>query len=245
MVGQVAPATAVSNPAPQGARYSGVLELLTKAALLGGPLFYVLGRVYAEGYWSALGVSSSVMGVEAEDYIYFGFIVIANGLALVIPRADNTAIWMAPLASVVLLIALGFSVWLFGRVRAWLARKLRRHARRLRAFLLRKKSAVEALGTAGSILSAACAAILAFLLVSGALLFPIVIANSIGKWRAGKVSQELEAGTNEYVQVLVDGEAMGQLVECTDRYCVIFAHGQFTPVPLEAVRWPHHGDHAP
>lgn len=237
MADQVASAIGASNPAPQGARYSGMLELLTKAVLLGGPLFYVLGRVYAEGYWSALGVSSSVMGVEAEDYIYFGFIVIANGLALVIPRADNAAIWLAPLASVLLLLALGLFVWLFSRARTWLARKLRRPARRLRAFLARRKSAVEALGTAGSILSGACSAILAFLLVSGALLLPIVIASSIGKWRAVKVSQELEAGTKEYAQVLVDGQAMGQLVECTDKYCVVFAHGEFTPVPLDAVRW--------
>lgn len=245
MADQVAPAIAASNPAPQGARYSGMLELLTKAVLLGGPLFYVLGRVYAEGYWSALGVSSSVMGVEAEDYIYFGFIVIANGLALVIPRADNTAIWLAPLASVLLLLALGLFVWLFGRAKTWLAHKLRRSAGHLRAFLARRKSAVEAVGTAGSILGAACSTILAFLLISAALLLPVVIASSIGKWRAGKVSQELETGTQAYAQVLVDGEAMGQLVECTDKYCVVFAHGQFTPVPLEAVRWARRGNRAP
>lgn len=134
---------------------------------------------------------------------------------------------------------------LFGRIKAWLTRKLRRSARRLRVLLARRKPSLEALAIAGSIVSAVCSVILAFLLASAALLLPIVIASSIGKWRAGKVSQELEAGTRAFVPVYVDGKAMGRLVECTDKYCVVFAQGQFTPVPLDAVRWIQNGDRAP
>ena len=234
---QIVPASVVPEPAREGWRYAAILELLTKVILLGGPVFYVLGRIYTESYWGSLGVTPSVMAVAAEDYIYYGFIVVASGLAMVLPQAGYGAIWLAPLAAILILLFLGAAVWLLGRAKQWLARKLRKFRRRLKVLMARQRPALQSIVTASTILSVVSTLVLVLLLVSAALLLPIVIAHSVGKERASKVIANLAKSEGAYAPIDVEGKSTGRLVDCNDRYCVVFANGQFRPVRLESVRW--------
>lgn len=219
-------------------RYAGsIAELLTKVVLLGAPILYVLGRVHAEGYWTALGVAPSVMAVDAEDYIYLGFMVIASGLVMLMPRADTSFVWMAPLISLALIAALAACLWALGRIRRWLGNRLRQIGRQWRPFFAQRKPAFEAVETSASILNAASSLLLAFLLLAAALLFPIVLANSVGKWHAGKLRESLVAGAKTLPPVEVEGGRSGKLLECTPTFCVIFEEMAFVPVPLTVVKW--------
>jgi hypothetical protein len=236
------PQTEPAAPSPQtpreGWRYTAILELLTKVVLLGGPVFYVLGRIYSESYWAALDVPSSVMAVAAEDYVYYGFIVVATGLTMVLPKADFGAIWVAPLAAILILGLLGTVVWLLGRVKQWMARKLRKFRRRLRVLIAKQKPALQSIATAGTVVGVVSSLVLALLLFSAALLLPIVIAHSVGEKRAGKVMADFAKAGDGHTPVEVDGVSAGRLVDCNAKYCVVYASGKFRPVRLESVRWP-------
>lgn len=234
---KIDPAAQPIEPAGGGWRYAAILELLTKVILLGGPVFYVLGRIYTEGYWVALGVSPSVMAVEAEDYIYYGFIVVASGLTMVLPHADHAAIWLAPLAAILVLLMLGGAVWLLGQIKAWLARKLHTCRGRLQVFFAKKRPALQSLGTAASILSVVSSLVLVLLSLSAALLLPIVVAHSVGKGRASKVRAELANRDTAYAEIEVHGKAAGHLLECAGEYCVVYSNGNFRPVLRNEVRW--------
>lgn len=232
------PSTSTSSNIPTWNR-GGILELLSSLVLLGGPIFYVLGRVYLEGYWTALKVPPSLMAVDAEDYVYFGLAFVVNSLIMLIPRTGNAALWAAPLVSIFSLAALGLCVWIFGRIRTRIRPKLRKSLARLRIFCANKKSAVEALAASASIVNAVCSAMLAFLLASLAILLPLVLAATVGRFRAERVRMEVTTSISTYPQVVVDGAAAasGRLLECTEKYCVVYANGKFTPVDLGEVRW--------
>lgn len=232
---QTKPAPVAANTA---SHYAGsAIELLTKVVLLGGPVFYVLGRIYLESYWSALDVAPSIMAVDAEDYIYLGFIVIASGLVMLMPHTDASFVWLAPLASLVFIGALGACIWMIGQIKAWIARKLRYGVSKFRVYLRKRKPAFQAIGAAAETLNAITSVLLALLLLSAALLFPIVLANSVGKWHAGKVRQDLRSGIKSYPWVIIDEKRAGRLLECSQIYCIAFDGTAFSPVALETLRW--------
>lgn len=231
--------TPMPEPAAQVAprRSFGVLELLTAALLLGGPIFYVLGRIFLESYWLGLGVAPSVMSVSTEDYIYCGFVVIATGLTMILPDGDNLAVWTIPLSALVLLVVLALFFWLLKRAKAWLAKRIKKHRRRLRVYMAKGKPVVESIDSAATLISVLSTLALALLLLSAALLVPIVVAHEVGKARAAKVGAELVKPKTPYTRVQVDGVDAGLLVECTSKYCAIYKGGKTHPVPIESVRW--------
>lgn len=220
-----------------GWRYAGLLELLTTVVLLGGPIFYVLGRIYSESYWLALGISPSVMSIAAEDYIYYGFVVVATGLTMILPRGDSWAVWSVPLAALVLLALLSSLFWLLRKAKEAVALRLRKHRRRLRLYLTKGKPVLESTDRAATVIAVLSTLSLALLMLSAALLLPIVVAHEVGKARASKVLGELASPKTPFGPVRVDGAAAGRLVECTAKYCVIYDKGKLWPVPVESVRW--------
>lgn len=101
---------------PTSTRIATALELLAKLAIFGGPVFYLLGRIFAESYWSALGVPPSLMASRAEDYIYFGFFVITSGVLSTLAPLGSWSIlisFLAPFAAIMFLTAL---FWGFGKL---------------------------------------------------------------------------------------------------------------------------------
>lgn len=67
-----------------GRRVSVALEFVVKLVAIGVPILYALGRIYSDSYWHELGLTSSLMGDSAEDYLYIGFssIVVAGARLL-------------------------------------------------------------------------------------------------------------------------------------------------------------------
>jgi hypothetical protein len=78
---------------------------------------------------------------------------------------------------------------------------------------------------------------MALLLISAALLFPIVIAHAVGKERAAKVRAQISATKTPYAVVQVEGQKASRLLECSDKFCVIYSEDGFRPVPIEAIGW--------
>lgn len=234
---QVPPASQATDSPPSIGRYAGIIEVLTTVVLLGGPLFYVLGRIYWESYWVGLGVSPSVMAVEAEDYIYYGFVVLASGIIMLFPHLDFLSIWTAPLVSIILILLLAGVVWLLTKAKRWIVKRLRKVRPQLRSYYLKRKPVLDAVGTAADVLSAVSTWAMVLLFLSVGLLLPIVIAHAVGKERAAKVSADLAAPKTPYAQVQIDGKTISKLVECTEKFCVIYERGQLRPVPIDAVQW--------
>lgn len=215
--------------------YSNLLDFLAKTIVIGGPVFYLLGRMYSEAYWTTLGVSPSVLAVDAEDYVYTGFIVIALGIVSVLPT-DQPLWWLLP-ASPLLLGALWGAVWLMRRAKEWGRAKVPSSIKRLQARISEREDARITLEVAGAWLLGACLLSLAFLVASSALLLPIVIAHAVGKKTAGEVVEDVRQGKGSYQAVSVAGKPAGRLLECPNSYCVVAIDGSFKIVRLDEVRW--------
>ncbi|MBX3710532.1 MAG: hypothetical protein KF800_01000 [Lysobacter sp.] len=215
--------------------YSNLLDFVAKAIVIGGPVFYLLGRIYAEAYWSVLGVPSSVLAVDAEDYIYMGFVVIALGIAFVLPA--DPPLWWLLLASPLLLGALWGSIWLMRRAKEWGRAKVPSSIKRLRARVAEREDARITLEVAGAWFIGACLISLAFLVASVVLLLPIVIAHAVGKKAAGNMVEDVRQGKGSYQTVSIAGKPVGRLLECPNSYCVVSNNGSFKIVRLDEVRW--------
>lgn len=228
----------LAPPAPVSpGRSTTIAEVLSTIVLLGGPLFYVLGRVYWESYWLGLGVSPTIMAASTEDYIYYGFVVIANGIIMVFPKIDFSSLWATPLVAMVVLLLLATAIWVVLKIKRWATKCLHKMRPWLRNFLANKKAALDAVGTSATLLNLASTLAMALLLISAALLFPIVIAHVVGKERAAKVRAQISATKTPYAVVQVEGQKASRLLECSDKFCVVYSGGDFRPVPIEAIGW--------
>jgi hypothetical protein len=77
------------------------VELIVRALAIGVPVLYVLGRVFKEGYWEHIGLSMTLMSYTLQDYLYWGFAAIFNGLIWVFRKMP-----FGPLGSLVLTLFL-------------------------------------------------------------------------------------------------------------------------------------------
>ncbi len=224
-------------PPAKASRGTSIAEVLSTVVLLGGPLFYVLGRVYWESYWLGLGVSPTIMAASTEDYIYYGFVVIANGIIMIFPHIDFSSLWATPLVAMVVLLLLAAAIWVVLKIRRWAATCLRKLRPWLRNFFSKRKAALEAVGTSATLVNLGSTLAMALLLISAALLFPIVIAHAVGKERAAKVRAQISATKTPYAVVQLKGQKASRLLECSDKFCVIYSEDGFRPVPIEAIGW--------
>lgn len=215
------------------------LEVAARLVVLGTPVFYTLGRVFSEGYWSALGVSPGLMNASAEDYVYLGLIVIVNGLALILPNGSGASWWIAPVLSVGIFAALAFNLWLLAKAKAWLNPRLEHVSFVTRRFFARRRVAGEALSMTSAIIGAIAALSLVFFVSAGALLLPVVIAHSVGTLRAEQLAQSLKTEKGRYSVVTSSalGSLPARLVECSDEYCVLYTENGIVPVPRSSVSW--------
>ena len=49
-----------------------VLEVATKLTIIGVPSFYLMGWAYLESYWAVFGISETLLGLSATDYVRAG-----------------------------------------------------------------------------------------------------------------------------------------------------------------------------
>lgn len=228
----------VKAPTPEAVtwRYSGIFELLSKVVLLGGPVFYVLGRIYAQGYWITFGLPSSALGVDAEDYIFFGFVVIANFAQFLVPP-NSVPVWAPMLLAFTSLAVLACFFWVFRRLEILAGRIISPFVRQFRQAVAEKLLVRDALRTAAGVVFAACSVSLVLLLVWTALVIPVFIANSLGRRQANQVITEIKTGKGPYQEVQIGGKPAGRLIECPNEYCVIAKNDSFALVRLEEVQW--------
>lgn len=52
-----------------------VLEVATKLTIIGVPAFYLMGWAYLESYWAVFGISETLLGLSATDYVRAGAMV--------------------------------------------------------------------------------------------------------------------------------------------------------------------------
>ncbi|PPJ43123.1 hypothetical protein C0063_07875 [Pseudoxanthomonas sp. KAs_5_3] len=76
-----------------------VLEVATKLTIIGVPAFYLMGWAYLESYWAEFGISETLLGLSAADYV-------RAGAMMFVRHVVEGSSWIAILAwaSLVLLI---------------------------------------------------------------------------------------------------------------------------------------------
>jgi len=230
--------TDTSKP-PLTVRYAPLIELVAKITLLGAPALYVLGRIYAESYWTALKIPPSAMRQSGEDYIYFGFMALISGLISVLPRADSLAVWLAPFLSLALLLVLAASVWVLRLGGCWFTSVIQRYAAPIREYLSKRREQIEALSTASRIFDGLANLVMAFLIASILLITPIVMAHAAGKRAAELVAERMSEDPSKRIEVALRSTETwrGYAVECGTRYCVVYSDGAFSVAPEGDLIW--------
>lgn len=218
---------------------SAVIEILLKLAIVVGPALYVLGRVSHEAFWTTFGVSPALLGLDTESYVYGGFSVIVSGAILVLPSARDGAVWLAPVASLLLMVVLAASIYLARRLRTWARPHASKIGRLIRRVFRKNRDASNSVLRAGDILSAFFNLTLAALIGLLTLLLPIVGAHSVGVQRAAQLKSDWEkrAGLRQAVGIAGHPEKEGKLIECNERFCAVMIDREARALPIQDVRW--------
>lgn len=224
-------------------RLSKATALLAQGLAIALPLFYATGRIYSSGYWGELGLSASLMDRSTPDFVYFGFVAIANALAHYVgldPYSMMGVIFaIAGLVGALLLLA-----WAIER---WLLPWLRRRAQALDVGALRALARHEisdrifaafvlALEIAFGLLALLLCCLFLFLFVALATHEGIRQATDLRKAFI-KTPAQVKSSQSPAVWVFIDESStpIGRLVECSSRWCVVFQDGRFSAVPASTV----------
>lgn len=215
-------------------------DFLVKAVVLATPVCYALGRVYAESYWSALDVAPSAMAGAFEDYVFFSFVMLANGVAWAVSGTSEVSFLAASITIVLLIVLFSVLAWLLAAGSRWLRPKIRRFVASLRWWARKRRSAARSLKAGAAAYSVINTIILMFFMGSLALLLPMAAAKWLAEHQATKLRDALRTETDTFNDV-VSGTGVerveGRLVHCAEQRCVIYARNRFIPVPADSVRW--------
>lgn len=239
---QRVPAPAASLQSVRPPRLATAVEILTKLVLFGGPAFYVMGRIFAESYWSTLGIPSSLMGASAEDYIYFGFFVVTKGVLTALSPLGSWTVLVSFLAPFVAIALLTGAIWAFEKLKNWAAKQAERAASASGTLFSKKGDDASALRTASAIYEVINFWLLIFLVSSLALLLPVVASLWAGKHTAQALISKLERGDGIFLTVLIQtsNPYHARLVECRESFCTIYRNRSLSVVPMDSIDW--HGE---
>lgn len=217
---------------------STLLSLVLPVLAIGVPVLYVLGRVYKESYWLALGVPYSILGYTVEEYVYWGFVAIANGLIRSIASLPFGPFWTWAVTVVVLFLLLFLTFTLrsvIKRLLIWIVAASEKAASALRNSdeNWRKQFAFPLL-TVGQWINSAY---LTFLVSILALSLAILGVNEAGKKQAEKSIEWMRTRAampqaSSAVAYLNDQSVVqsGAVLECSVEWCVIVRKGRFIAV---------------
>lgn len=219
---------------------SGIMELIAKVLVVGGPVAYALGRAYAEGYWRAIGITSTVMGRGFDEYAYFFFVMIVN-LALIPFRwVGDGSILLAIAAILAVFILVAVLTWTGQALGSYVRREIRVARRKSHLWLRRRKhmraSVITAAGVSGMLALAAIVGLYA--------IFVLVLCVALSQWLGAQQAEQmigrLRSGQNGFETVIVPVEGIdreARMLECSDRRCVVFINNAFIAVAESDVRW--------
>lgn len=216
------------------------VELLTIVIVFATPVFYALGRIFSQGYWTELGFEQALIKSSVEDYIYRGFVMLANALANTFGGSDRYLVW----GSAFLVITV-FVVGLLIRVAA---RKIRRKLRlkeikrrRLNSGRRMKSNAFEREADDAMRLTQAIAnMLLAFFFFSAIFMTLIILATKQGEYAAQRTLAKLASGNTAFpvIEVLIgDRTWVGRVIQCSDVWCAVYINGQAIPAKVDDLKW--------
>lgn len=222
-----------------GSRTLYVIELATKLTVIGVPALYLMGWAYLESYWAVFGISETLLGLSATDYVRAGGMVFVRHLVGGSP-------WVAILAWTALLLLI--AVMLF---RTFAMPLLFAGAQRFQAIVvaLRKEGRVEpkhrrlarAVDTGvDSARTWLMNVLLAFLLVLGLVYLAIHPSNARGKESAQEQLSDLASfPTPERNWVLgyteADSARPALVMGCGSEACVLLRSEKTELMPRSTV----------
>jgi hypothetical protein len=222
-----------------GSRTLYVIELATKLTVIGVPALYLVGWAYLEAYWAVFGISETLLGLSASDYVRAGGMVFVRHIVGGSP-------WVAILAWAALLLLIAIMM-----LRTFAMPLLFAGARRFHAIVvsLRKEGRVEpkhrrlaravdaGVDTARTLLMNV---LLIFLLVLGLVYLAIQPSNTRGKESAQKQLSDLASfPTPERNWVLGYTEAESArpalVIGCGSEMCMLLRSEKTELLPRAAV----------
>ena len=222
-----------------GSRTLYVIEVATKLTVIGVPVLYLTGWAYLESYWAVFGISETLLGLSATDYVRAGGMVFVRHLVGGSP-------WVAILAWSALLLLIAVML-----LRAFAMALLFSGAQRFHAIVvsLRKEGRVEpkhrrlaraadaGVDTARTWLMNV---LLIFLLVLGLVYLAIYPSNTRGKESAQKQLSDLASfPTPERTWVLGYTEAESArsalVMGCGSEMCVLLRSEKIDVVPRSSI----------
>lgn len=197
------------------AHVQGLLKLATTAL----PALYLSGRMFADAYWSALGMGALPLRYASDDYIYMGLLALTWSAAALFGIGHEQ--WLAALAlggfGLGLASLLGWH--LLGALRRW----LRRHA------------AAPPLG--GEWRISAETLVLAFAMVVTPLVLAALAARQEGARHARQRMQQAGAAERPggiATRAQTAGASAGVL-DCNGQWCVVWRQGGLVALPIDAI----------
>lgn len=227
------------------ARVAGTLEFFVKVVAIGVPVFYALGRLYLDSYWETLRLPSSLMGYAAEDYLYFGFMSLAVGVArwvgVELYSSIAYAAVFAAFTAAVAMLMYAMDRYLSTKIRARIAASERR---KVEAKTSKQGAAIHYAQIGAAVWSVTTTIFLVLMAAALLLLVPIVFAVKAGQGQAeAEFARYAQPPTVEAKSRRItahfqrDGAATtAPLVECSDAWCVIFRDGAFAAIPRSEVQ---------
>ena len=216
-----------------------VLEVATKLTIIGVPAFYLMGWAYLESYWAVFGISETLLGLSATDYVRAGAMVFVRHIVGGSP-------WVAILAWTALLLLIAVTL-----VRAFFMPLLFAGVQRFHAIvlLLRKGVRVEPkhrrlARTVDTGVDAARAwlmnVLLIFLLILGLVYVAIQPSNARGNKSAQKQLSDLASlPSSERSWVLgytnTESARPALVMQCGSEMCVLLRDDKTEVIPRSTV----------
>lgn len=222
-------------------RTTRLFAVLIRITAVAVPVLYVMGRIYADGYWYSLGLSSSLLSFDVDDYLYLGFVAVVIGSSALLDITGHGTGWYALVGGV----ALSIFTTLVAAIDHWVTTSVRR---RLKVIDERTARWRERHGGWMSIIVYPAVAIgigfyslfIVFFTVLIAVVLILVLLQKAGTisathdseryaaYAAGKVT-ETPIGRVRYQR---HGESVRHalLLECSDQWCVVYEAGAFVAI---------------
>lgn len=201
------------------AQFSAHVQGLLKLATTAVPALYLSGRMFADAYWSALGMGALPLSYASDDYIYMGLLALTWSAAS--PFGIGHDQWLA----VVVLGGFGLGLasllgWhLLGALRHW----------------LRRRAVVQPAGSALRI--SAETLVLAFATVVTPLVLAALAARQEGARHASQRMQQLAAAARPggIVTRADTAGASAGVLDCNGRWCVVWQQGGPVALPIDTI----------
>lgn len=218
-----------------------LVELATKLTIIGVPVLYFMGWIYLEAYWAKFGISETLLGFTATDYLRSGAFVLMLSIVRGSPWVLSIALICTVLVVLLVLIRMYALPKLFAitrRTRLYLA-TVRKEA--WKNVSPKHRRLALSLGALGDSITAGVISFLAVLLfLIGTIFVGISPSRTMAEENADKTMRSLNrfASTEQSWVLAYAEEASNRpalVVQCTGEACVLMAGERFEVLPRTAI----------